>query len=175
MKTKLLFLFLNIPFISFSQSFDSKYTQFELSTPLKINSHRGETNADGSENEYFFLPDGLSAKIGYGIHFEEWVSVGFHTGIDWKAYEKLVAVPIFANFKLSPEITENGRIVLQFGIGKALTIGQKGKSGVYKRYNLGYQNSDGLLFFIDISTYNFSVNNSSSIGAFSVGIALVSF
>lgn len=172
MKYKLLFLLL-LSFSAFSQKFDNKYYQFELGIPFRVNTERGQIDENGKESEYFFLPDGLNAKAGYGIHFEQWASVGIHTGIDWKAEQQLVAVPVFVNFKLSPLINDESAIVLQFGLGKATAIGRGDLFGTYKRFNLGYQNGDYLNFFIDYSEYRFEIANQDRLGIISLGVGIV--
>jgi hypothetical protein len=174
MNSKIILLFLLSNFCAFSQKFDSKYIQFELSTPFKANTHRGEINSDGSKNEYMFIPDGLSAKIGYGIHYEETISIGLHSGIDWKINEKLVVVPIFLNSRLNLEVG-NGAIALQFGWGKASAIGKGDVFGTYKRFNLGFQNDDGMAIFADLSLYNFTVNGEKGFGTISLGISKIIF
>ena len=49
-------------------------------------------------NKDWFIPDGLGLKIGYGIHYKKWITLGIHSGIDWKWEDKLVAVPVYLNF-----------------------------------------------------------------------------
>lgn len=175
MNYKIILLFLLSNFCAFSQKFDSKYVQFELSTPFKANSHYGEVNSDGSKNEYQFIPDGLSAKLGYGIHYEETISVGLHSGIDWKINEKLVIIPVFLNSRLNLEVGEESAIALQFGWGKASAIGKGDVFGTYKRFNLGFQNDDGLSVFADLSLYNFTVNGEKGFGTISLGISKIIF
>ncbi|SFB09663.1 hypothetical protein SAMN05660845_1577 [Flavobacterium swingsii] len=174
MNYKIILFFLLSNLCAFSQKFDSRYVQFELSTPFKSNTHYGEINSDGSKNEYQFIPDGLSAKMGYGIHYEETISLGLHSGIDWKINEKLVIVPLFINSRLNLEIGE-GAIALQFGWGKASAIGKGDVFGTYKRFNLGYQNDDDLTVFADLSLYNFTVNGEKGFGTISLGVSKIIF
>ncbi len=93
------------------KKFDTKskpkytYFQFDITLALKGNPNAGETNEYSQKKESWFLPDGLDSKIGYGLHYNKWVALGIHTGINWEWENKLVVAPIFANFKLSPKIS----------------------------------------------------------------------
>ncbi|EKT4552565.1 hypothetical protein ABF176_002192 [Flavobacterium psychrophilum] len=174
MNYKISLLFLLFNFCAFSQKFDARYTQFEFSMPFKSNGLYGSTNSDGSRNDYLFIPDGLSAKIGYGIHYEENISFGLHSGIDWKINEKLVVAPIFLNTRLNLEVGQ-GAIALQFGWGKALAIGRGNLSGTYRRFNIGYKNDDDLTLFADLSLYNFAISGYKDFGTISIGINKIIF
>lgn len=100
----------------------------------------------------------MGAKIGSGLHYNNWIVLGIHAGINWEWENKLVIVPLFANFKLSPKIGNETRIVLQTGIRKAVALGRGSLSGYYKKLSLGLQ-SDDVLLFIEISQYDFRINN----------------
>jgi hypothetical protein len=73
----------------YPQQKNNRFTQFDISTPLKGNSTYGEIDRNGVRSDYWLLPDGLSLKYGVGIHREKWVSIGIQTGIDWIATQKL--------------------------------------------------------------------------------------
>ncbi|MDD5151813.1 MAG: hypothetical protein PHC28_15265 [Flavobacterium sp.] len=150
------------------------YIQYDITAAIKGNPNAGETNEYTKEKESWFLPDGLGAKIGYGLHYNNWVALGIHTGINWEWTNKLVVVPIFANFKLSPKIGEETRITLQTGMGKSVALGRGSLSGDYKKISLGLQ-SDAVLFFIEVSQYDFRINNQRNSGNISLGISLISF
>ena len=148
------------------------YFQFDISLALKGNPNAGETNEYSQKKESWFLPDGLGSKIGYGLHYNKWIALGIHTGINWEWENKLVIAPIFANFKLSPKIGDQTRIVLQTGIGKAIALGRGNLSGNYKKISLGLQGDDVLLF-VEISHYEFLFNNQKNNGNISLGISLL--
>ncbi len=150
------------------------YVQYDFTLALKGNPNAGETNEYTQTKETWFLPDGLGAKIGYGVHYNNWVALGIHTGIYWEWNNKLVVVPVFANFKLSPKIGEETRIVLQTGIGKAAALGRGSLSGDYKKISLGLQ-SDDVLFFIEISQYDFPINDQKNSGNISLGLSVIRF
>jgi len=152
----------------------STYFQFDISLALKGNPNAGETNEYSQKKESWFLPDGLGSKIGYGLHFNKWVALGIHTGINWEWGNKLVVAPIFANFKLSPKIGDQTRIVLQTGIGKTIALGRGNLLGNYKKISLGLQ-ADDVLIFIEISHYDFLFNNQKNNGNISLGISLITF
>lgn len=81
---------------------------------------------------------------------------------------------MFANFKLSPKIGDETRIVLQTGIGKAAALGRGSLSGDYKKISLGLQSED-FLFFIEISQYYFPINNQENSGNISLGLSVIRF
>jgi len=45
---------------------------FDLSVPFRGNETYGEIDENGNRSDYWFLPDGIGAKFGYGIHFSDW-------------------------------------------------------------------------------------------------------
>ena len=89
MKQRLLILLLLISTIGFSQeqvstpSF-SDFTQFEISLPLQGNKNRGQEFPDGTSNDNWFLPDGINANFGYGIHYKKILGLSANTGIGMK-------------------------------------------------------------------------------------------
>ncbi|TRX09235.1 hypothetical protein [Flavobacterium gawalongense] len=168
-------VFLFFTFSVFSQNKKFTYTQFDVAVSIKGNQDRGETDPNGNTNNSWFLPDGLSSKIGYGIHHNKWVGLGIHSGIDWKWTDKLVVVPLFVNLKLSPQIGDDIRITLQLGLGKAIALGRGNLMGDYKKISLGIQTSDDLILFIEASHYGIIINNQRDSGSISLGLSLVSF
>ena len=53
-----------------SQQKNNRFTQFDISVPLKGNSTYGEIDSNGVRSDYWLLPDGLSLKYGIGMpHF----------------------------------------------------------------------------------------------------------
>lgn len=176
MKKIVLFLF---PLLSVSsliaQGKKQTYMQFDIATPLKGNPDRTDGNEISGNTNYWFLPDGLSAKLGYGIHYNKTISAGFHSGIDWKGNAKLVVVPVFTNIKVSPKIAEETRMYLQAGYGKSFAIGRGNLSGDYKKVSLGIENSDGLSLFIELAQYGFYLNHNSKISSLSLGISAIRF
>lgn len=161
--------------ISFAQEKKRTYVQFDIAIPLEGNPNRGNENEYSGNKESWFLPDGFSAKLGYGFHHNNWIYLGLHTGIDWKGSEKLVAVPVFANLKLSPKIGDETRLYLQTGYGKSFALGRGNLSGDYKKISLGIEDSDGLSLFIELAQYGFTLNNIEKISILSIGISLTSF
>jgi hypothetical protein len=162
-------------FLAFSQSKKFTYIQFDVAVAIKGNQDRGETDLNSNTNNLWFLPNGLSSKLGYGIHHNKWISLGIHSGIDWKWTDKLVVVPVFANLKLSPRISEDTRIALQLGLGKALALGRGDLIGDYKKISLGVQTPDDLIIFIELSHYGISIINQKDNGSVSLGLSLITF
>lgn len=174
-KITLLLLTLFFTLITSAQDKKYTYTQFDVALFLKGNPDRGEEDPYTNKKESWLLPDGLSAKLGYGIHHNKWLASGIHTGVDWKGSEKLVVVPVFVNLKLSPKIAEETRLYLQAGYGKSFAIGRGNLSGDYKKASLGIENADGISLFIEIAQYGFTLNNLNKINSISLGISLTSF
>jgi hypothetical protein len=172
---RILIVLLFFTFSAFSQNKKFTYIQFDVAIPIKGNSERGETDANGNKNSSWFLPDGLNTKIGYGVHYNKWIALGINTGIDWQWTEKLVIVPVFANLKLSPKISEDTRIALQLGLGKAMALGRGDLMGEYKKISLGIQTPDDLIIFIELSHYAIPINNQKDTGSISLGLSLITF
>ena len=153
------------------------FTQFDLSIPIKGNPNRNNEYVNGVENtnKNWFVPDGLNAKFGFGIQKNRWIGLSVHSGIDWKATEKLVAVPIYANFRISPAISSESRITLQMGYGKGFALGRENLSGAYKKISLGIETDDDIIIFIEFANYDIKVNEFDSVGSISLGIAYRAF
>ena len=158
-----------------SQQKNNRYTQFDISTPLKGNSTYGEIDSNGIRSDYRLLPDGLSLKYGVGIDHKKWVSLGAHSGIDWIITQKLVVVPVFANFKLSPKVSQDVRVYVQAGYGKSFGIGRGSLIGVYRKISLGVENDDGVSLFIQVSDFGIPFENIKSLSSLSIGLSLITF
>ena len=158
-----------------SQQKNNRYTQFDISTPLKGNSTYGEIDSNGIRSDYRLLPDGLSLKYGFGIDHKKWVSIGVQIGIDWIATQKLVAVPVFANFKLSPKVSEDVRVYTQVGYGKSFGIGRGSLIGIYRKISLGVENDEGISLFIQVSDFGIPFVNIESVTSFSIGLSVITF
>lgn len=152
------------------------YTQFEVIVPLKGNKTYGEIDENGNRSDYWFLPDGIGIKFGYGIHYNEWIGVAATSGIDWLGTDKLVAVPVYANFRLSPKIAEETRVTLQYGIGKSFALGRGDLIGTYQKISLGIESTDEICLFVEINNHGYKLRNSiDEVYSISLGIALISF
>lgn len=167
---KLWFAILFISFITSNiQSQNrSTYLQFDVAASVT-----GDSDYDNSSSS-FIIPDGTGIKIGYGIHYKKWVTLGIHTGIDWKWDDKLVAVPLFLNFGLNPKVGQQTRIMMQAGYGKGFAIGRNNLNGQYGKVKLGI-GSDDIALFAEIAAYDFPFNDEKSVGNLSLGITLMDF
>ena len=152
------------------------YMQFDISIPLRGNKTYGEIDENGNRSDYWFLPDGIGATFGYGIHYNKWVGVAATSGIEWLGSDKLVAVPVFANFRLSPKIGKETRITLQYGVGKSFAIGRGDLMGTYQKISLGLENTDGICLFVEINNHGYKIkNNIDEVYSISLGISLILF
>lgn len=150
------------------------YIQFDANVSITGNPHRDEPDNYEGESKAFFVPSGIGSKLGYGLHYKQWLTLGIHSGLDWKWDDKLVAVPVYLNFGLSPKISESGRITLQLGYGKGFALGRGNLSGEYKKIRLGITGDDQTIF-VDVSDYGFALHHQKSISNISLGISLISF
>lgn len=156
---------------NFAQKVDKKaneftFSQFEILTPLKYNSERVD------KDEYWFLPDGLQARYGFGVDENETFGASVMLGLDWKAKQKMVNLPVFVNLRFSPELG-NGNLFLEYGIGKAFALGRGDLSGLFQRYKLGYGNLKTSLF-LELSNYGYKINNEKLV-YISIGISVSKF
>jgi len=175
MKKIITLLLILISGSTYAQEIKNRYYLAEIATPLIINSTYGQVNSLGNRSDYRFIPDGLSFKFGVGIHQKKWASVGIHSGFDWLGSNKLVVLPVFANFKFSPKISEDSRIYLQLGYGKSIGIGIGSLIGDYRKISLGTENEDGFSIYIQVANFGIPLNNLDSVSSLSIGIALTTF
>lgn len=171
---KIIILFILLNFNAYSQSNKFIYTQFDVTIALRGNPDANVVDEYTQKKGSWFVPDGLGTKLGYGVHYKKWLGLGIHSGINWEWTDKLVVVPVFANFRLSPQVGEESRITLQLGLGKAIALGRGDLMGDYKKISLGLQNDD-LLLFIELNHYALPINKQKSSGNISLGISLISF
>jgi len=151
------------------------YFQFDVTLAFTGNPKSGEVDQYTNKKEPWLIPDGIGSKLGYGLDFKKWVGLGIHGGLNWDWSNKLVVAPVFANFRLSPKISDETRITLQLGLGKAIALGRGNLAGDYKKISLGIQNDDDILLFIEVNHYAFPINNQRDSGNISLGISLISF
>ena len=149
------------------------FTQFEISVPLQGNKNRGEVYPDGSTNENWFVPDGVSANFGYGLHFNKWLGLSANSGIGMKLSEKLVVAPVFSNLRIMPKIGDDARIGIDVGLGQTFALGRGNLSGTFKRLKINLEVEETQLF-IEVVSYGFQLKNNSQVSN-SIGIALLSF
>lgn len=186
MKNKILFFLLLIINVSFAQveitindanDIPTKksltFTQFEISLPLQGNKNRGEVYPDGRTNDSWFVPDGVNANFGYGLHYNQWFGLSANAGIGMKLSEKLIMTPAFANLRIMPKIGEETRLGIDLGYGQTFALGRGDLSGTFKRIKLNLE-ADELQLFVEIVSYGINLNNNSQ-GSISIGVALVTF
>jgi hypothetical protein len=148
------------------------YTQAAFSFPLSINPEFGEPTGFEDEKEPFFLPDGLSAHAGAGVHYRGWIGVGMNVGIDWKLNQKLVSAPVYASVFLNPHFNETTSFFLQGGYGRAFALGRGELNGIYQKYRVGIL-SDNLLIFADLNLFGYGLHGTKEMGSLSIGVSLM--
>ena len=156
----------------FAQFRRGSYTQFNLSVPLRGNPDYDED----TDYSYWFLPDGLSAKFGGGIHYNKKLSIGMNTGIDWIGTEKLVVIPVFGDLKLSTKIASEEQLFLQAGYGRSIVIGRGNLTGDYKKIGIGFEDTaEGLGLFVEVTQYGFTLYSDEKVWSISLGISFTTY
>jgi len=150
------------------------YVQFDVGISITGNPDYGDSPKYEGDKQPFLLPDGLGSKLGYGLQYKQWVTLGLHSGLDWKWNEKLVAVPVYLNFGLRPKIAEGTRITMEVGYGKSFALGRGNLSGTYKKARIGLTGDDKTLF-IEVADFGFPLYEYKSIGSLSFGISVITF
>lgn len=178
MKHFLIILLSFITSIGFSQenkttSNFSDFSQFEISIPLQGNKNRGDQFADGTSNNNWFLPDGINANFGYGIHYKKVIGLSANTGIGMKLSDKLIIAPVFANLRIMPKVGEETRLGIDLGLGQSFALGRGNLQGSFQRAKLNLE-SEARQLFIEFVSYGINFNNTNQ-QSISIGIALVSF
>ena len=146
---------------------------FDLSIPFRGNETYGEIDENGNRSDYWFLPDGIGAKLGYGIHFNELIGLSLNTGLDVVAQQKLVSVPVYASIVLTPKISGENTLLLQYGLGKSFALGRGNLSGYYNKFRIGF--GEEIILFADLSLNGFAVRNIENTGSISLGITVLTF
>jgi hypothetical protein len=157
------------------QKSEHTYFQFKFSVPIRANQYAGEINPYTGEKEPWFLPDGISGRVGIGVHYDKWIGVGINTGIDWKGNNCLVVAPLFGSFRLSPQVGEEIRITAEAGYGKSFAIGRNSLVGSFKKISLGIESEDGYGLYMELCQYGFSLNGTEKVGSFSFGFSYLIF
>lgn len=152
------------------------FAQFDISLAFQPNEQFDQPTLNGERRQSRFVPVGIASNIGYGIHYKQWIGLSANAGLIFIGNEKLVAVPAYLNIRLSPKISEDSRITLQYGLGQSFAIGRGNLNGTYQKISVGYENNDGNLIFVAIEGHGYgTVNINSHVGTLSLGLALISF
>jgi len=170
--TIITFFFFNLTLSAQERKFT--YIQFDVALSLTGNPDYGDSPKYDGDKQSWLLPDGLGSKLGYGVHYKQWLTFGIHSGLDWKWNEKLVAAPVYLNFGLRPKIAESTRITMEVGCGKSFALGRGNLSGTYKKARIGLTGDD-ISLFIEVSDFGYPLKEYNSVGAVSFGISAISF
>lgn len=181
MKAFLLLFILLISYFGYSQETPNEtdtetprlsYAKLDFSFPIKANQYAGEIDPYTGEREYWFLPDGISARFGYGLKPVDWLGIGANFGIDWKGSKCLVVAPIFGTLRICPKVGNDTRLFVEPGFGRALVIGKNDLAGYFKKISLGFEEPErgGIGLYIELCQYGFSKITEEKIGSFCVGL-----
>ncbi|WP_313806355.1 hypothetical protein [Flavobacterium sp.] len=152
----------------------SSYRQLDISVPLVFDPVDPENEDAGRA----LLPAGFNALAGFGYDYKNIAGLGFHSGFLTRWDEKLVAIPVFLNLRVSPKIGENTFLSLQTSYGKTFALGRGGLSGTYKRINIGVGGLDEIIqgaIVIEYSQMDFPIHQRKRIETFAVGFTLFFF
>ena len=152
------------------------FSQLEINTSLIGNTEEDDPYTSYDESRPWFIPNGIGVKYGVGVHKNRWVSLSMHSGIDWKANERLIAIPIYGNLRLSPKIGPDTRLVLQTGLGRGYAIGRGNMQGRYEKYTLGLESDENNLgLFVEVSGYSFGLHRNEVTALFNIGFYIHNF
>lgn len=160
------------------RTFSSKYLfrQAAISFPIRRNPYRNDRTDDNRTQIYdVFLPDGISAHFGYGLHNKHWIGLCVNTGIDFVGQQKLVTIPLYGSLLLNPQIWDEHSILFQYGLGHTFAIGRGSLSGTYQKYRLGIVFKNELSLYIEINRYGFPIKDYKEAGNFSIGFSILDF
>jgi hypothetical protein len=176
MKTKLIVFWLAISsFPSLGQNEETNsgtFYQFDLLIPL-IRTERVSVNEASSQDSKVIF-NGIAAKFGYGIQHQKWIGLSVNSGLDWALSEKLLAIPLYGNLRLSYGFQSESRITLQAGYGIGYGIINNYNFANYGKLSLGLETDNDFILFAEISGYNFK-NNIPYVGIIGLGIAVRTF
>lgn len=150
------------------------YKQLDVSIPAAYDF----TNVNNNNGVSSVLPAGINAIVGYGLNYHNRLGIGLHSGLNTRWDEKLVAVPVFGNFRFSPMIGKNHFISMQVGYGKAFGLGRGDLSGDYKRINVGLGNTSEIIrgaIFVEYNEMDFPIGDRKKIAAVALGVSFYFF
>ena len=146
------------------------YTQIDIAVPLFYDPGNPDDFEGGD-----VLPAGINVVAGFGYHYKKWTAIGFHGGINMRLDEKLVAVPVFLNYRISPKVGNDMLLHIQAGYGKAFAIGRGGLAGAYKRLNIGLGSTEAIFrgcIYVEYNEMRFPIHNRENIKSFSIGASV---
>lgn len=101
------------------------------------------------------------------------IGLSLNTGFDVVAQQKLFSVPVYASIVLTPRVSSESSILLQYGFGKSFAIGRGNLSGYYNKFRIGF--GDDIIIFADLSLNGFAVRNIKKTGSISLGLTIPAF
>lgn len=147
------------------------YARLDFSIPIKANQYAGEIDPYTGESEYWFLPDGISVRFGYGVKPIDWLAIGANIGIDWKGSKCLVVAPVFGTLKICPKVANDVRLYVEPGLGRSMALGRNDMAGYFKKISLGIEDTDSEFgLYLELCQYGFSKITEEKIGSFSIGL-----
>jgi hypothetical protein len=150
------------------------FTQYSFAIPLKIYSERGQPDQFKQQNDYWYIPDGLSVHAGAGLHLKKWIAISANTGLDWRIEQKLVSAPVYGSIIVNPHFNKETSLFLQAGLGHAFALGRGALSGTYQKYRVGIL-FDDLIVFADTSFFGYPLKNVGETGNVTIGISIINF
>lgn len=157
-----------------SEELKGFFTQYSFAIPLKIYSERGQPDQFKQQNDYWYIPDGLSVHGGAGLHLKKWIAISANAGLDWRIEQKLVSAPVYGSIIVNPHFNKETSLFLQAGLGHAFALGRGALSGTYQKYRLGIL-FDDLIVFADASYFGYPLKNVGETGSITIGISIINF
>jgi hypothetical protein len=147
------------------------FSTFSISIPIRGN----DSDSGDDEDRSWFLPDGITAHGGFGVHATETFALSANAGIDGIISEKLVAAPVYASLLINPSVSDGASLYFQGGVGYAFALGRGDLSGVYQKYRIGFTNDEDKGVFIEVNSYGFGVYNNTNIYSINLGVSFFNF
>ncbi|MFV0566805.1 MAG: hypothetical protein ACK5NB_13350 [Flavobacteriaceae bacterium] len=151
------------------------FLQADFSFPISANADDDSDYSyydDGDDWEPWFIPVGINASFGAGVHYNKWIALSVNTGISTSLEAKLATVPVFANLKLMPRIS-HVYFGADIGFGKSMALGRGKLSGIFQRYKLFF-GSDEVQLFLEAQLHGYDLHGEEA-GNICVGISISNF
>ncbi len=149
------------------------FLQADFSVPLQANTLRNDNSYYEDEDDSWFIPNGINAVFGIGVHHNQWIALSANTGICSLISNKLVTVPVFANFKLMPRIGDDFCFGADVGLGQSFALGRGRLSGTFQRYKIFVGNNE-LQVFLEAQVHGYFVHDE-EMGSICLGLSITNF
>jgi hypothetical protein len=114
--------------------------------------------------------DGVIFRSGAGLVIYKWIGAEVNAGVDWSNSNCIVIVPVFGSLRVSPKISDDTHIILDYGRGRSLTLGDSHLAGNFQKFSLGLA-SDRFGIYAEVNDYGFSNKNTNHLVSLAFGLS----